>query len=548
MELRQYLNVILKWLWLILISVVIAGGSSYFASRAATPIYRTKTTLMVGRVTQNPDTTSSEIYTGQQLAYTYVQLARREPVLKGAAEALGLYGDWNSLVGQVSASSVPNTQLIEISVVDSDPFRAKLLADAIAQQLILQSPTGTSEVNPDEAEFIKVQLDNVKSKLDTGLDEVARLKEELDATNSAMQIQNLQNQINVLETKISGWQSIYTQLLIPLQGGRVNVLTVVEEANIPSVPISPNIRMNVLLAAAIGLILSVAGAILVEYLDDTIKTSEDVGRLSKLATLGTIGKINGEDITHKLVAAKNPLDPRVEGFRVLKTNLQYLTNNQQVSSLMVTSSIPREGKSVCLANLAVVMAQAGMRVVLVDADFRRPVQHKIFNLMNRKGLSDAILCYPDVAAFLQPTEVENLLVLVSGPLPSNPAKLLEAERMKGLLKELNQMADIVLVDTPPVLVVADAYILSPHMDGVVLITAAGHTRRSELKRSIEELSRVHANVLGVVLNRFQSGDGNYYYYYSQNQHGKKKGKDSRFGGWRRVISLPSNLKNLERDD
>ena len=133
MELRQYINLIWKWAWLIALAVVIAAVSSFIASKAATPLYKTKTTLMVGRATQNPDPNNMDLYTSQQLAYTYIQLAQRAPVLNGAINSLGLQMDWRSLANQVTATNIPQTQLLEITVVDSDPYRAKVLADAIAQ-------------------------------------------------------------------------------------------------------------------------------------------------------------------------------------------------------------------------------------------------------------------------------------------------------------------------------------------------------------------------------------------------------------------------------
>lgn len=529
MELRQYLAVIGRWLWLVVLSVVIAGGSSYLASRAATPLYRTKTTLMVGRATQNPAPDTSDLWTGQQLAYTYTQLARREPVLKGAIESLGLKMNWEALANQVNATIIQQTQLIEISVIDHDPYRAKVLADAVAQQLILQSPTGANSTSQEEVAFIRNQINDLKGKIENGQAEIARLQQELDAANSASQIQNLENQVNVLETKISGWQNTYSQLLISLQGGDVNALTVIEEATVPTTPISPNVRMNVLLASLIGLILAVGGAFLTEYLDDTIKSAEDVERMAGLPTLGAIARIEGQDYPDKLIAMRKPLAPTVESYRALRTNIQYSSVDKPIRTLMLTGPGPSEGKSVCLANLGVVMAQSDLKVIIVDADLRRPVQHEIFSLPNSSGLSSAILnSNSGVREHLQPTKVENLFVLTSGPLPPNPSELLASERMKEIIEELRGEADIALFDSPPSLVVADAAILGTRMDGVIMVNDVGHTRISEAKQAAEELRRVRTNLLGVVLNRLPAGRSSYYYYYyNENGSGKKQRKARR---------------------
>ena len=230
MELRQYLSIVWKLLWLVVLAVVIAAIASFLASRAATPLYRTTTTLMVGRITQDPNPNSVNIYMGQQLALTYIQLVNREPVLKGAIESLGLEIPWQSLANQVSAQAVPQTQLIEISVVDSDPYRAKVLADSIAQQLILQSPANPTSIGLNQQDFTQQQLSDLQEKIQATSEQIEQLRVELDQATSARQIQDLQSEINLLDSKISGWQNTYSQLLLSLQGGDINVLNVVEEA------------------------------------------------------------------------------------------------------------------------------------------------------------------------------------------------------------------------------------------------------------------------------------------------------------------------------
>lgn len=591
MELQKVLNVIWKWMWLVVLSVVIAAGSSYIASKSATPLYRTKTTLMIGRITDNPDPNSMQLYTGQQLAYTYIQLAQREPVLKGAIQSLGLDLNWQALAGRVSANNVQQTQLLEISVVDSDPLRAKVLADAIAQQLILLGPGMQNKSGINQGDFTLQQIQDLQVKIEDGQKELIRQKQELDAANSARQIQDLQNQVILLESKLNSWQSTYSQLLLAYQGGDVNVLSVVEEAPIPAYPFSPNVQNNVMVAALIGLFLAVAGALLMEYLDDTVKNPDDISRVTNLPTLGTIPQIGGEQYADKVIAIHHPLSPIVESFRILRTNLQFSTLDHPLRSMLVTSPGPSEGKSISVANLAVVMAQSGLKVILVDADLRRPTVHKLFNLNNRHGLTDAILhVYPaakeqtqsarvkenpgridplvhshtdridhlfqdlqleseafsgyheaynpyatrdevellseftQIENFLQNTQIENLRLLTSGALPPNPAELLGSERMHRLISVLLQDADLVLFDTPPCLVVADSAILSVNMDGVLLVNDAGHTRTNETKRTVEELRRARANILGVLLNRISKSKSgyNYYYYYYYYQDGEKK--------------------------
>lgn len=516
MELRQYLSIVWKWLWLVVLAVVIAAIASFLASRASTPLYRTTTTLMVGRITQDPNPNSLNIYMGQQLALTYIQLVNREPVLKGAIESLGLEIPWQSLSNQVSAQAVSQTQLIEISVVDSDPYRAKVLADSIAQQLILQSPANPTSIDQNMQGFTQQQLSDLQEKIQTNIEQIEQLRVELDQATSARQIQDLQSEINLLDSKVSGWQNTYSQLLLSLQGGDINVLNVVEEAPIPRWPISPNIPMNVLTAAAIALVLALGGAFLVEYLDDTVKNPDDVARTANLPTLAAIARMDGDDYKDMLITISKPLSPTAEAFRILRTNLQFSWVDKPARSMMMSSPGPGEGKSTTMANLAIVLAQSGLKVALVDTDLRRPVQHKIFGLSNRHGLTDAIIQPErDLTDLLQPTSVENLWLMSSGPLPPNPAELLASARLEAIIEELKSHVDLTLFDSPPVLVVADAAILGPKVDGVVLVNDTGHTRSAEARRAAEELRRARANLLGVVLNRLTVGSGgyNYYYYY-----------------------------------
>jgi succinoglycan biosynthesis transport protein ExoP len=513
MELRQYFNVLWKWMWLIVMAVLIAASASYLASRAATPLYRTRSTLLVGPGTQSANLNTYDFYLAQQLAQTYAQLARREPVLKGVIQSLGLKRHWSSLAGQVNASAVPNSQLLEISVVDSDPYRAKVIADAVAQQLILLSPTNPSSMSPEEIEFTEAQLNDLQKKIEESSAEIDRLKQELDATNSARQIQSINNQISLQESKITNWQYTYSQLALT-RGGSSNTLSILEEATVSTNPISPNIQMNVLMASALGLVLAVGGAFLVEYLDDTVKTPEDAVNSTNLPLLGAIARIEGDNYAEMLVAAHHPLSPIVEACRVLRTNIQFSTVDHPANTLMVTSPGPSEGKSVLIANLAVVIAQSGNRVILVDTDLRRPVQHRIFSLPNRNGLSDSVL-HPvdDIRERLQDTGIANLQLLSSGSLPPNPAELLGSERMGLLIEELKKHADTIIFDSPPVLVVADAAILGSKLDGVILVNDSGNTRTVEARRAVEELRRGRVNLLGVVLNRMPlGGRGSYYYY------------------------------------
>ena len=238
MELQQYAKVVLRWWWLIVLSVAVAAGSTYYTTRLQPSIYRTKTTLMIGRTLESANPDYGSIYMGEQLAQTYAQLVRREPVLRGAVESLGLDMSWTDLAASVSTTLVPNTQLLEISVIDTNPQRAKALADALAQQLILLTPQARN-AQSEETAFAQEQMAELKAKIEQAKKDIDSLTQERDAAVSARRIQDLESQIRALESKVSDWQSTYSQLLVFVRGGDVNVITVVEEAAVPSGPLAP---------------------------------------------------------------------------------------------------------------------------------------------------------------------------------------------------------------------------------------------------------------------------------------------------------------------
>ena len=471
MELRQYFEIARKWWWLILASILIASASSYYASIKAVPLYRSKTTLMVGKVTQNPDPNSAELYLGQQLANTYMQMVTREPVLKGTVESLGWNIYWDQLVLKISANVIPNTQLIEIYATDRNPNTAKTLADTVAKQLIKLSPTGSNQVSQDQLVFIQKQLVDIQEKINSGKKEITDIDAELDAANSARQIQDLQEQRNILETKISNWQSTYAELLKTVEGGDVNTLNIIEEATIPSTPFSPNIRMNVLLATVIGLVLSIGGIFLIEYLDDTVRALDDTESLVNLPTLAKINRIEGRRNKSKLIALDNPQSPEVDSFRILRMNLQSISSWQSLRTIMFTSAEPSVGKSVTASNLAIVIAQYGSRVILIDADIRKPSIHELFGISIENGLQDLIV-KPDikVSDCLKTTKIENLKVLTSGIDHISSVETLGSERMKSIIKELNSYSDVVIFDCPPTLLFSDTLILGKLMNGVIIVS------------------------------------------------------------------------------
>ncbi len=231
---------------------------------------------------------------------------------------------------------------------------------------------------------------------------------------------------------------------------------------------------------------------------------------------------NGE---RKLFAHVSPKAPVAEAFRTLRTNISFSALDRPYRTIMTTSAGPADGKSTVSANMAVVMAQAGSRVLLVDCDLRKPVQHKQFETDNHRGITNLLVQDLEISDVVRSTMVEGLWFLPSGPIPPNPSELLGSQKMKSFLEKAAGMYDIVLIDAPPVIAVTDAAVLAPFVDGVVLVVKAGVTRIDMIKDAKAQLEKASARIIGVVLNevKMQGEDYRYYYYYK----GEGKDKSSR---------------------
>jgi capsular exopolysaccharide synthesis family protein len=216
---------------------------------------------------------------------------------------------------------------------------------------------------------------------------------------------------------------------------------------------------------------------------------------------------------HELITISEPRSPISEAYRTLRTNLDFAGLDQALETLVVTSAGVGEGKSTTLANLAVVSAQAGRKIILVDADLRRPTLHQTFGLGNETGLTTVMMDQAALASPpLQETEVEGLLVLTSGPLPPNPADLMGSRRMEEVIAALSEQSDQVLFDTPPVVAVTDAAVLATKVDGVLLVISAGKTRREYARTAVQRLEQIKARLVGTVLTNMQLGTGFKGYY------------------------------------
>lgn len=296
-----------------------------------------------------------------------------------------------------------------------------------------------------------------------------------------------------------------------------NNILLIEKAQRPEFHVKPKRRVNIALGMLLGIIGGVGLAFFLEYLDNTIKTQQDIENITDIPFLGIIPTFMAEDgdVTKgELFTHYYPKSSITESCRAIRTNILYSSPGKELVKLLVTSAGPQEGKSTTVISLGTVFAQGGRRVCLVDSDLRRPRLHRAFKVERNKGLTNFIMGEMGVDEIAIPTEVPNLFLIPSGPIPPNPSELLESEPMKELMRQLEERFDMILFDSPPIVAVTDAIVLSRQVDGVVLVVKAGKTTTDMFDRAVRQIEDVKSHAIGSVLNDFNiRGEGYRYYYY-----------------------------------
>ena len=548
MELRQFFAVIWKRLWLILLATVMVTGTTYYLSAISTPIYQATTTLEIDQGADPRSDPYSALRTGEMVAKTYVEQIQSPVLLREVQSQLGI---GTSVAGMVSAEQVRDTQLIRVSAESSDPALAQALADTTAQ-LFIERKTGQQQAR------FQAELANLESQIaavETSIEEtqkgIASLGDPMDPENTSMPA-FVRLELARLESHLTSDQ---TRLVILLKSGEdfrlamaryTDNVTIFSPAGLPTSPVRPRTLLNTVLGAISGMVLGISMAFLLEYLDDTIRSPDDIKSALPVGVLGALPHLKGLNSQTSLVVADQPRQPASEAFRNLRTSLQFSSLDQPARTLLVTSPQATDGKTFIAANLAAVIAHGGQSVILVDADLRRPRQHSLFGMPKEPGLTTALLAPEERSAVLQETAVKGLRIITSGRHAPNPAELLASQRMRAFLSWLLEQADVVVFDSPPVLSVTDAAVLSNLADGTILVVNCGETRIPAAAQAVERLTSVKKNVLGVVLNRLAPSAGAYYYYYYYYSEDGRAGRDGKLS--RRIAGLvkPRRRKRTTR--
>lgn len=517
-NLRKVASALMRMWWLVLLVTVSVGAAGYFYSQNQTPVYKATATLLVGQSLQSRDLNRSQIQTSQDVGLTFADLARRHPVLNGAVESLDLNIDWRLLRNQIDVELVNNTQLIEISARASSPELSEAIANEVARQVILLSPTDAlGQQDAETQAFVQDRLQNLREKIENGEERLQGLQSLDLATESSAVILESQAQIAELEELITRWESNYSSLLSSLTPANdsPNYLEVIEPALAQTSPVSPRTLLNTLVALYLGAILGISIVLLFDFMDQTIHTSEEVANLLKIPFLGEIGRLSGDSENERLLTQQGLYSQPAEEYRLIRSKLQLSEkrNGGQGQSILFTSPDRREGCSLAVANVGIAMARAGLRTIIVDADLRQPKQHDLFNHENDRGLI-SLLCYPklDIEGLLKPCKgTPNLHLLNTGVLWNEktgqhglsltPAELLKNDLFQEILAKLHELADVIIIDSPPVTRFAESSLLSISVDGVVLVLSLDRSDRRSAKQAMLNLALAKANVYGFIANQ-----------------------------------------------
>ncbi|MDI6693930.1 MAG: polysaccharide biosynthesis tyrosine autokinase [Anaerolineales bacterium] len=542
-DIRQYLWILWRYLWLIVLAGILGAGVAYYVSVTQTPIYQSTTTVLINEsAAKNAVTDYTTILASERLTKTYSEMLVKTPVMEEVARRLNLKVLPDDLQKRVEAQPVRDTQLVKISVEDPNPYLAAAIANTLVEVFSDQiKELQTSRFSESKAN-LQEQIYAMEAQISQASQELAKMKE-----------QGLSG-ADALEARLAQYQQIYASLVTNFEQIRLaeaqsatNIIQV-EPARADLVPVRPQVLRNTLLAGFVAVVLAIGLVFLFEFLDDTVKDPDQIIRATELPILATIGRINTEKTS--LVAQFDPLSPIAESFRRLRTNIRYSAVDEPIRRLLVTSPTPKEGKTTVATNLAVILAQDGLRTILIDGDLRRPTIQKLFRSKIDSGLS-TLFVHPELSVdlVLKPTNIVGFQVLPCGERPPNPAELLGSKRMSDILSQAEAIADMVVIDSPPVLSVIDAAVLATLNTGVLIVIQPGSTKQRDLMQTVEQLRRVKAKILGLVLVDIKARYARYYRsYYSYDYYYEYVSEEKKTAPRKRLQETAPQLLSGGRDE
>lgn len=489
----------------IVVATLVVVAAALASSFLQTPVYEaTAEVLLQPRSTESLfDPSTGERRDPARTVQTEIQVLKSQPVVDAVKQKLGA-------APRVSVAPLGQTDVIHVKALNTDPHQAAAVANAYAAAYIdFRRKQAVDDLLAAGNEIQRKVFDLQKQIENLPRAPTPVLGRPTEPDRAAEQRDALVQQQALFRQRLD-----QLQVDAALKTGGAQLVT---PASAPTSPIKPTPVRTAVVAIAVGLLFGLAMAFLFEYLDESIKSKDDLERAANgLPTLALIPVVASwkERQRAMLVSLTQQKSPAAEAYRTLRTSIQFMGLDRPLGTIQVTSPAASEGKTTTLANLGVALAQAGERVIIVDCDLRRPRIHEFFGASNEVGFTSMLLGNVPLSAGLHRVGgQERLLLLPSGPIPPNPSELLAGRRMVEVIRALQAEVDVVLLDCPPVLPVTDAAVLSTRVDGVLLVATVGTTTRRAFQHAHELLRQVDAPLIGTVLNSVTS-DGGYGYGYS----------------------------------
>lgn len=425
----------------------------------------------------------------------------------------------------INVEPVRDTRLLELNVDNKDPELAAAIANRLAESYVMRnlyyiSKGEISNLLKNEYLKLEAKLSEYSKVYKGGHPEMIRLKEEMAemAKRIDEERRSAYNYEKIEEYLKEGSRSA-------LAGFKANNVSIQDPAEAPRVPIRPRKLLNIILAMIVGAFGGMGLAFFFEYLDDSAKTIEDIERITKWPFLGNIPDISGHDdlqeLEKDLFVQVRPKDPIAEIYRIIRTRVIFSSSEEHpLKAILVTSPGPKEGKTTTLCNLGLALAQNEKKVLMVDADMRKPRLHTVFNRSNETGLSNYLAGQADFRKVVQKTDIGNLSLVTGGVIMPNPSELLAGHRTTEFIQKAKTEFDYILFDSPPISMLTDSIILARIADGTIIVIESGKTSKRMLLRIYQLLSETRTKVVGMILNRISVLTGSYYYYSSY--YGKTK--------------------------
>jgi polysaccharide biosynthesis transport protein len=532
-----------RWWWLIILAPMIGGGTAYYVSSQQPSMYSSDVTLLVSAGVSSSSNLGS-VQASQNLTETYSMWATSRPVLENSAEILSYDGGASSLDDHVSSKPVKDTLFITVTATDTDPERASLIANTVAEQFVadvkVQTEAQNAQVRGKVDEQITTTTDGI-NQLNTSIRELEARQNVLTTAENA-ELQALRQERSDLMADLDQLQTTVRTIDVELASAQTRII-VSSTAVPPSSPYAPNTVQGTAIGTFVGFTLAIGGVILLEYLDNTVRNREDLARIANAPVLAAVATAPGTKRSGgELFALRAPNSAASEAMRLLRANLEFTSAPDHLTSLAISSPGPDEGKSTLTANLGVVMAQAGLKTVIIDADLRRSTQHKIFGVPNEEGLSKLLTKRtPDWRHAAISLSIPNLVLIPSGPLPPNPSDLLSLDRFNAILSDIGEWADIILIDTSPVLAASDALVVATKAKAALLVCRTGHTRNDAVKHATAAFRHGHVRILGMVLNRNKADIDHYGQYADDSSSGEPTATRYYYGTKATDLALGRNI-------